>query len=145
MAVFPKIQSPCPYRDRLAAIMDGDVCRMCHRQVHDLTAMDDAARLAFLKACEGEVCISYRAPARIALAAMAVSAAVAIPVAAAACPPTEVMIVVGGMRDPTHTELVQDKHDAAIPALPVVVEEAPAKTPAAALPRAAPVSSRSGS
>jgi hypothetical protein len=31
MASFPKIQNPCPYQDNLAAIMDGDMCRMCRR------------------------------------------------------------------------------------------------------------------
>ena len=56
------------------------------------------------------------------------------------------MIVVGGMRDPAHSELVQDKADAAIPALPVVYDEASARPPAAThAPPAAPVSSRAGS
>ena len=63
MATYPRIQSPCPYIDRLASIMDGETCRMCRREVFDLTAMSDGARFAFLDGCAGEVCISYRLPA----------------------------------------------------------------------------------
>ena len=33
MAIFPKIQSPCPYKGNLSDIMDGDLCRLCKRQV----------------------------------------------------------------------------------------------------------------
>ena len=36
MAVFPKVQSPCPYKGQLSEIMDGDTCRLCNRQVFDL-------------------------------------------------------------------------------------------------------------
>ncbi|MES2441228.1 MAG: hypothetical protein V4574_00230 [Pseudomonadota bacterium] len=83
--MFPKIDGPCPYLDRFDAIMDGDQCRMCERQVFDLTAMDDSARAAFLRGCAGEsVCVSYRFPARPALAAALAAAAIAMPVSAAA-------------------------------------------------------------
>jgi hypothetical protein len=151
MAVFPKIQSPCPYRDRLGGIMDGDVCRMCHRQVFDLTQMDGPERLAFLRSCEGEVCISYLAPARIALAAMALAASVATPLAAAACEPTMVEVVVGGLRNAAQAELIRDAGETAIPALPVIYEpQPPARTPSDSAPEAkapapAPVSSKGGS
>lgn len=132
MAMYPKIQSPCPYLDRRTEMFDGDVCRMCLRQVFDLTAMADAERAAFLAGCEGEVCVSYKAPLRIALAAMAASAAVAMPMAAAACDDTELTIVMGGIRDPAHTEYVQDAGDAAIPVLPIVYEGAQASEPSEA-------------
>jgi hypothetical protein len=135
MAVFPKIQGPCPYQNRLAEIMQGDVCKMCRRQVFDLTNMDDQQRLAFLRSCESEVCVSYLAPARIAVAALAAAAAAAAPIAAAAQqaaapPPAGVMMLAGTIRDPAHTQFVHDAGDAAIPALPVVYETK-SKTPAA--------------
>ena len=86
MPLFPKIQSPCPYVDRLAEVVDGDMCRMCRRQVFDLTAMSDGDRLAFLAGCEEEVCVSYSIPIGPALRAAAVAAAIALPSAAAAVP-----------------------------------------------------------
>ena len=58
MAFFPKIQSPCPYKGKLSAIMDGDVCRLCKREVFDLTHMTDGARREFLAGCANEVCVS---------------------------------------------------------------------------------------
>lgn len=83
MAWFPKIERPCPYLDRLDAVMDGDFCRMCQRQVHDLTGMDDAGRAAFMAACGGDACISYTARLSPALAAAALAASAAIAVAPA--------------------------------------------------------------
>jgi predicted Fe-S protein YdhL (DUF1289 family) len=81
MPLFPKISSPCPYVSDLAAIMDGDQCRMCKRQVFDLTAMSDGERVAFLAGCrDEEVCVSYTIPVRPALAAAALAAAaIALP------------------------------------------------------------------
>ena len=75
MPIFPRIQSPCPYKSNLAAVMDGDLCRTCNRNVFDLTAMDDGERLAFLAGCEEEVCVSYRIPVRAAFTAAALAAA----------------------------------------------------------------------
>ena len=83
MALFPKIERPCPYLDRLDAVMDGDFCRMCQRQVHDLTGMDDAGRAAFMAACGGDACISYTTRLSPALAAAALAASAAILVAPA--------------------------------------------------------------
>lgn len=84
MGLFPKIQSPCPYQANLATIMDGSMCRMCKREVTDLTAMDDGARVAFFETCETEVCVSYAVPIRSALgaAALAAAAVAALPAAA---------------------------------------------------------------
>ncbi|MBV9991040.1 MAG: hypothetical protein JOZ72_07075 [Alphaproteobacteria bacterium] len=130
MALFPKIQSPCPYVGRLSEIMDGDVCRLCKREVFDLTAMDDGERVAFLKGCNGEVCVSYRMPA---LAALALGvAAVAMPTAAAACSDeTETLVVVGGgIHDPQNAQYVQVPDGKQAPALPVVVEPQPVKAKA---------------
>jgi len=155
MARFPRIQSPCPYKSDLAAVMDGDFCRMCKRNVHDLTGWTDAARVAFLAGCETEVCVSYRLPVRSALAAAALVAAlpaaaqdmpaqdVTMPQIVAAAPDyaaadanyanpgdEDLEIFVGGITNPGKVEFVEDPADAAIPELPVVYEAAgPAKPP----------------
>lgn len=150
MAMFPKIQSPCPYKSQLAAIMDGDTCRMCKRVVHDLNGMDDGERVAFLSSCAEEVCVSYSFPMKPAIAAAALAFAALSPMAAAAqdapatAPEMEMTeidyIVVGGIKDTANIEYVQDAADAAIPMLPVAYEDdraAPATpAPATAAPAA---------
>ncbi len=153
MAIFPKIQSPCPYKGDLSAIMDGDVCRLCRREVFDLSAMSDGERVAFMKGCAGEVCVSYRLPLRPALAAAAIAAAaIAVPTAAAACSDsTEVeVLIMGGIKDPANVQYVKDMSSDAVPELPVVYEsEQPAQAQAAVQSAGAttpaPVSSRAGS
>ena len=82
MGLFPSIARACPYIDRLGEVMEDDFCRMCQRRVTDLDAMDDRARAAFLAACSGEVCVSYRSPRHNALAAAAALATIAVPLAA---------------------------------------------------------------
>lgn len=145
MARFPRIQSPCPWQANLASVMDGDVCRMCKRQVFDLTAMDDAARLAFFRDCAGEVCVSYKLPLR--LAAVLAASAIALP--AAAMPANnvavtsadeigdgEVIVLAGGIKDRHNVTFVDVdvEADRTIPELPVVEEPVRAgpkiKTPA---------------
>jgi hypothetical protein len=122
MALFPKIQSPCPFVGQLSSIMDGDVCRVCERQVFDITDMSDHERIAFMKGCKGEVCVSYRIPALWAVAALAVAAAAA-PVAAAACEDvTTVVITGGGIKDPANASYVHVPDDRPVPNLPVVYE-----------------------
>lgn len=135
MSRFPKIQSPCPYKANLSALMDGDTCRMCQRQVHDLTAMDDRQRQAFLSACREEVCVSYRFPLRPVLAAAGAAVAIAalpmaaaaqdmVPPAAAPDPEMENMdIFVGGITDLANIEYVEDDADSAMADLPVVYED----------------------
>ncbi|HYE46676.1 MAG TPA: hypothetical protein VEA44_12990 [Caulobacter sp.] len=130
MAIFPKIQSPCPLKANLARYMDGDTCRMCKRQVHDLSAMSDGQRLAFMQGCAEEVCVSYRLPAKLAAAAAMASLALATPLAAAAqdVEPDEVEmqdLIVGGIKDLKKVEYIEDQADAAIPELPIVYENEP--------------------
>ena len=151
MAVFPKIQSPCPYKGDLSAIMDGDMCRLCKREVFDLSGMSDGERVAFMKGCAGEVCVSYRLRPALAAAAFAV-AAIALPTAAAACSDaTEVeTVIVGGIKDPANVQYAKDNSSDAAPQLPVVYESArPARTQAvqsgSSTTAPAPVSSRAGS
>lgn len=122
MALYPKIQSPCPYKGRIEDIFDGEVCRLCKREVHDLTAMSDGERVAFMKSCAGEVCVRYSI--RPAIAAATLAAAIATPTAAAAC--VEVIeVVMGGVKNPSEVQYVhlgEETRDRTIPALPVVYE-----------------------
>lgn len=122
MAVFPRIQSPCPYKGDMAAIMDGDMCRLCKRQVFDLTDMGDDDRVAFIRGCTEPVCVSYRLPRGLALAAALATAAAVTPLAAAAeCPEVSPIISIGGgITDLTDVEYVELAPDA--PDLPVVYE-----------------------
>ena len=140
MARFPRIDSPCPYKSDRGAIFDGDFCRMCKRNVIDLTAWSDDERVAFLAGCETEVCVSYRLPMRPALVAAALAASVAaLPAAAqdapavAETPGVQVIygdvpvdddteIWMGGIKDPRNAVFVEDSADAALPEMPVVYE-----------------------
>lgn len=139
MAIFPRIQSPCPYLNRLSTLMDGDMCRMCERQVVDLSAMSDVERATLMKGCTGKVCVQYRM--RPVIAAAALAAAASIPTAAAACDASsEMIVVVGGINDPAHVEYVQDPADASIPQLPVVYEPANADDTSSSVPPQQPSS-----
>jgi hypothetical protein len=139
MAIFPKVQNPCPYKGNLSEVMDGDFCRKCEKQVHEITDWTDDQRLALLHNSPGEVCVSYKLPVGTAIAAAAIAAAaMGAPTAAFAQQQggvgTEVveLIMVGGIKDPANVEMVQAPEDAATPELPVVYEaEAPAATASA--------------
>jgi predicted Fe-S protein YdhL (DUF1289 family) len=161
MAFFPKIQSPCPYKNQLSAVMDGDYCRMCKRNVFDLTDMTDGERRALLAGCSDEICVSYRWRPGIAAAALAAAAlpaaavaqdlGPAVPDAAAiAASATEIAaldeieIMVGGIKDRANVQYVEDAADGAIPDLPVVYVDAPAQQADAPAPDA-PVSAPAGS
>jgi hypothetical protein len=80
MASFPRIQGPCPYLDRLDAVIDDGFCRMCRRDVHDLTAMDERERADFVANC-GDVCVSYTMQVKPAVAAALIAASAAVLVA----------------------------------------------------------------
>jgi hypothetical protein len=125
MAIFPKIQSPCPYKGNPSAIMDGDVCRLCKRQVFDLTDMSDGERVAFMKGCSGEVCVSYRISVRSAVAAAALAATtIGMPAAAIACDAVDTVVVsMGGIKDPANAQYIQVPDSKAAPNLPVVYED----------------------
>lgn len=151
MAFFPKIQSPCPYKSNLAAVMDGDFCRMCERRVFDLSHMDGNEKKAFLAGCSQEVCISYRFSPAIAAAALAAAmpaaaaaqdfgpavpdaAAIAASTAQIAAMEEDMQIIVGGIKDPRNVQYVEDPSDRDAPQLPVVYEDAPARHAEAAAP-----------
>lgn len=151
MSIFPKIQSPCPYKGDLSDIMDGDTCRLCSKEVVDLTDMTARERRDYVDGAKGEICVSYKVAAGSAIAAMAA----AMPSAAAAqdmaeepaqqssaqsaqdqqpAPDQETMIygqtnviIVGGMRKPGKAEWVEDKPASDQTALPVEYDDAPQK------------------
>jgi hypothetical protein len=121
--------------------------------VFDLSGMSDGERIAFMKGCAGEVCVSYRLRPALAAAAFAV-AAIALPTAAAACSDaTEVeTVIVGGIKDPANVQYVKDNSSDAAPRLPIIYESGqPAQTVpvrSAAdgnMAAPAPVNSRAGS
>jgi len=136
MAIFPKIQSPCPYKNEPAALMDGDMCRACRRQVIDLDGFSDSERVAFLAACKSEVCVSYSFPLRPAIAAALAAAALGAPMSAAAqeAPDEFIEIIVGGILIPSDVEFISDEQDLATPDAPVIYaddEEATEQTDSA--------------
>ena len=140
MAVFPKIQSPCPYKGRLADIMDGDICRLCRRQVADISGLSDQERVTLMEGCADEICVSYKFPLRPAIAAALTVVALGAPMAVAAqeADLDEEAIIVGGITDPAHVEYISDSVDAAVPELPVVYDNQPAAAESAdAAPAAA--------
>jgi hypothetical protein len=126
MAIFPKIQSPCPYNGPLSDILEGDVCRLCAKQVVSITSLSDAERVAFLSSCKTEVCVSYSL--RPAIAAAMAAAALTAPLAASAQDTeVEAIIVVGGMIEPTQVEFVSEEE--ALPELEVIAEDEAVEAP----------------
>lgn len=136
MGLFPEIQSPCPYKGKLSDIMDGDICRLCKKEVFDLTAMNDGERMSFMSGCTTDVCVSYRVKPNSLIAALALGAsAVAVPAfAQSADTPDlsqeeqlaqeEMMIIVGGIRDPGKARWLSDRPVQGAPELPVIYEDA---------------------
>ena len=139
MAWFPKIHSPCPYKANLASVMDGDFCNACERNVHDITAMSDGERRAFLSDCQEDVCVSYSTLGKLVAATVGTGMmAMATPAAAQdtqgapttdagtqAAPEEEwdygLEIIVGGLRAKQDVEWEQHQ-DAALPSLPVITD-----------------------
>lgn len=116
--MFPKIQRPCPYKNDLASVMDGDVCRVCVRKVHDLNAMSETERAAFLSSCSGEVCVSYTLRPAIIAAAMAI----ALPATAQDLTVEDEIIMVGGITA-AQVEYIADPNAVETPDAPVVYED----------------------
>lgn len=121
MAIFPKIDSPCPYKDDLASIMDGDRCTMCKRDVHELSFMSDNERTDFLASCSGEICVSYSVPIKRAIAAAALTSAGIMASTGAAAQDDLYCyeVIVGGVKNISTAEMVSVDEDVSIPELPV--------------------------
>lgn len=137
MSLFPRIQSPCPYKGKLSDIMDGDTCRLCHREVHDISDLSVAARQALVADCADELCVSYKVPVKSALAAMALGASMATPafaqideVLAVEGEPAsgeycleDQYIIVGGLKNPGAVEWLTADLDNSLPDMPVVYDD----------------------
>lgn len=147
MAKFPVIQSPCPIKNELAAFMDGDVCRKCNKQVHDISDWSDDERVALIENARTDLCVSYRLPVKRALAAAALTAAAAaMPMAAAAQDVSAevayedefaaggIPIIVGGIKDTSKVSFVENKEDKNLKNLPVEYEEEAASVDQGASP-----------
>jgi hypothetical protein len=90
--MYPRIDSPCPLKAIQLPEQGNFHCGLCKRDVHDLSAMDESERTAFLQQCSGEVCVSYKVRANIrelgkgALAGMFLVTASGLAVSVAAAP-----------------------------------------------------------
>jgi dihydrodipicolinate synthase/N-acetylneuraminate lyase len=104
MTPFPQIQRPCPYLDRLDTVVDAGFCRMCRREVHDLTAMDERERAAFLAACGGDACVSYTMNVKPALAAALIAASTAVLAVPAAALATDHQAARSRHHQPNHRQ-----------------------------------------
>ena len=97
--MYPRIDSPCPLKTIQFPEQGNFSCSVCSREVHDLSAMSERQRYAFLRQCSGEVCVSYKVKAGLQdfkkglLAGAFVVSASGLAVAVAA--------------DPANTEIVQ--------------------------------------
>ena len=159
MALFPKIDSPCPLRWKEMPSAERNFCTLCQRKVHNLDGMTTAQRSDFLAGCSGEVCVAYTVPRRRsavpAAAGLGLAAALSLSPALAAETPAamsplqgtaqtlipiapkadcdtpettkeepEMVIVMGGVRDPGAAQLVLESPDSGQPELPVVATDA---------------------
>jgi hypothetical protein len=83
MSRFPLVQDPCPYKGPIADILAGDHCRLCQREVHDLTHMSEGERMALVAGCQDAegLCVRYtvRAGSAVAAAMLGVAGFVATP------------------------------------------------------------------
>ncbi len=149
MAKFPVIQSPCPIKKELASFMEGDVCRQCNKQVHDISDWSDTERVALIENARTDLCVSYRLPVKRALAAAALTAAAAaMPMAAAAQDASAeaayddefaaggIPIIVGGIKDTSKVSFFEDKADKTLKNLPIEYEEETASVDHGATPAA---------
>lgn len=146
MARVPVVDSPCPIKDRPLPRGAKDHCSVCDRSVHNLDLMNSRERAEFMSSCSGKVCVAYtvRVPVSslrkrgLAAAALAASALVSLPLAAADSPvegmsPANTadplpncddleLVVVGGVTHGDQAEWDDDGKDAP-PDLPVIEDD----------------------
>ena len=122
--------------------MDGDMCSKCNRQVHNLDAMSELERTAFLATCEAEICVSYSIPLRRTIAAAAVGASLMATSAAAGEAATDyqptpiststvqatehpavMYVIVGGVKNATTADYIDTEEDLHIPEISVIYED----------------------
>ena len=66
MSRFPIIDSPCPFRFASRPQPGRDHCGHCDRQVHNLDGMSNSQREAFMRSCQGKVCVAYTVQRKVA-------------------------------------------------------------------------------
>lgn len=135
MALFPRINSPCPLSADEQKAVDGR-CARCDKHVHALNEMNSAQCAELLAAASGPLCVSYKVSAAQALrmsgvgfamaATLVAGAAVAAdapvyPANEAGSEKLEFIIITGGVDDPTDAAWIDDSD---LPELPVLVETA---------------------
>ena len=130
MPAFPKITSPCPYKGDISDILTGETCKLCKRDVTNLSAMTQEDRISFLSSCSGEVCVRYEIPLKqAALAALVAGASVtglqtANAQDAEICsPPEPVYIIVGGIRDPHSADMQDVSEPVDLDELPIIYDD----------------------
>jgi hypothetical protein len=127
MAKFPRIESPCPLPAEQQRCVAG-FCGLCGKSVQRLDDMDDRQRAAWMSQAAGPVCVSYRLP-RQAIAGLAVAALFAAAPSIAGEPdavtkheapledvsdaspdasPLTMLIMVGGIAEPSAAEWIDD-------------------------------------
>jgi len=148
MARVPVIDSPCPVKGRPLPRGASDHCTLCDRSVHNLDRMSTAERVEFMSSCSGKVCVAYtvRVPASslrrrvLGAAALAASALVSLPLAAAespvegmspiastttplpGCDELDEIVLTGGVAHGDQAEWADDGKDAP-PELPVIEDD----------------------
>lgn len=133
MAEYPKIDSPCPIKWDSLPEPGNTFCQRCERNVHNLTAMTETERKAFMASCKGSVCVAYAVKPKqrehkvVWAMAMAATVSMATPgIVSAACDPVELIeeeILVGGVKNAPQAEweMVDDEMPPAD--LPVIIDE----------------------
>lgn len=122
MALFPKIESPCPYPGDLDDIVSAGKCALCDKVVHDLTAMTDEARRHLVESHKGDLCVRYTV-LRPALAAMALGLSATAAMAVERPPATHRQT--GGKAVKAHAKPLP-----APPVVPIILAGAPVALPA---------------
>lgn len=109
--MYPRIDSPCPLTSIQLPEEGNFNCTLCRREVHDLSAMDDQQRAAFLQQCSGEICVSYKVKASLrelgkgALAGMFLVSASGLAVSVAADPVSPSLVPVPQVSEVTAEDI----------------------------------------
>ena len=148
MSLFPLVQDPCPYKGPIEDILVGSQCRLCQREVFDLTGMSASERRELVSGCSNSegLCVRYRVRAGSAVAAAMLGAAgLASPAMAQGTTPVEAdapaepaqrtqaedpedwdwgnVIIVGGIRHIDKAEWKSGKAPERKRKLPVITEQ----------------------
>ena len=149
MARVPVVESPCPIAGKPLPKGATEHCSLCDRSVHNLNLMSARERVEFMRSCSGKVCVAYTVRVPVTslrkrglggAAALAATALVSLPLAAAeapvegmspvatnpkqlpSCDEFEEVIITGGVTHGDQAEWADDGKDAP-PELPVIEDD----------------------